>query len=73
MDIETRGLGAGSYPEQPEEKTKNVKVTLTVTVKHIIEVPENWDEEAIKEDIKENMDEYLTDSMLEDWEVDIDG
>lgn len=73
MDIETRGLGAGSYPEPPEEKTKNVKVTLTVTVKHIIEVPENWDEEAIKEDIKENMDEYLTDSMLEDWEVDIDG
>lgn len=73
MDIETRGLGAGSYPEPPEEKTKNVKVTLTVTVKHIIEVPENWDEEAIKEDIKENMDEYLTDSMLEDWEVDING
>lgn len=73
MDIETKGLGAGSYPEPPEEKTKNVKVTLTVTVKHIIEVPENWDEEAIKEDIKENMDEYLTDSMLEDWEVDING
>lgn len=26
MEIETMGLGAGSYPEPPEEKTKTIDI-----------------------------------------------
>lgn len=59
MNIETQGLGAGSYPEPPEikEKEVNVKVYLTFELNYL--VPENWSKEDIVEDIKENLDDFV--------------
>ena len=74
MDIETRGLGAGSYPTPPEEKPNyvNGKIYISYEFKEI-EVPETWDREQILEDIKDNMAYYLEDSIEKIEEVEIDG
>ena len=73
MDIETRGLGAGSYPTPPEEETECVsgKIYISYEFKEI-EVPEAWDRERILEDIKENISYYIENSNEEIEEVDID-
>lgn len=74
MDIETMGLGAGSYPEPPEEKTKTIDIKLNIeyTIRDI-EVPEKWDLERIREDVREYMSDYIQNAIIEDWEVEIDG
>ena len=72
MEIETMGLGAGSYPEPPEEKTKTIDITLRVeyTIKDL-EVPKKWDSERIYEDIRENMDDYINNAVIEDYEIEV--
>lgn len=73
MNIETQGLGAGSYPEPPEPKTKTIDVELTI--RYIIkdlEVPAKWDKKRIVEDVNENMSDYIINATMEVWEVDID-
>ncbi len=71
MDIETIGLGAGSYPEAPEEKAKTINVIIKVEYKiKDLEIPEKWDSERIEEDIRENLNDYIQESTIEDWEVD---
>lgn len=74
MDVETMGLGAGSYPEPPEEKTKTIDVKLNIeyTIRDL-EVPEKWDLERIREDVREYMSDYIQNAIIEDWEVEIDG
>lgn len=72
MDIETMGLGAGSYPE-PQDNTKTVHIEITITGSNDIEVPKDWDKEQIRDDIRANLDEYFRDCTEEDWEVEIDG
>jgi hypothetical protein len=52
-------LGAGSYPEPPEEKEKNVSGQVTITFNIRAEVPEDWDDEDIEEDIKERLSDYV--------------
>lgn len=71
MEIETRGLGAGSYPE-PKEDGKEVKVTLNVefTISNMY-VPKNWSDKDIKEDIRHNIKSYIDMGEIEDWEVEI--
>ena len=72
MEIETMGLGAGSYPEPPEEKTKTIDITLRVEYKiKDLEVSEKWDSERIYEDIKENMDDYINNAVIEDYEIEV--
>ena len=74
MDIETMGLGAGSYPEPPEEKTKTIDIKLNVEyIIRDIEVPEKWDLERIREDVREYMSDYIQNAIIEDWEVETDG
>lgn len=69
MNIETIGLGAGSYPEPPEEKTKTINVIIKVEYKiKDLEIPEKWDLERIEEDIRGNLNEYIQESTIEDWE-----
>lgn len=70
MDIETVGLGAGSYPEPKEEMTKIVDITINVEYECVVEVPESWTDEDIKEDIKENLNDYLHEGFIKNWEVD---
>lgn len=72
MEIETMGLGAGSYPQPLEEKTKTIDITLRVeyTIKDL-EVPEKWDSERIYEDIRENMDDYINNAVIEDYEIEV--
>ena len=52
-------LGAGNYPEPPEEKEKNVSGQVTITFNISAEVPEDWDDEDIEEDIKERLSDYI--------------
>lgn len=70
--METKGLGAGSYPE-PQDNTKTVKIEITTTVINEIEVPKDWDDERIRDDIRENLDEYIDSGMEINWEVEING
>ena len=69
MDIETLGLGAGSYPEPPEEKTKIIKGKLYLIYKFEMEVPEKWEIDDIADDIYKNTDEYM--QVLDDIDYDI--
>ena len=55
MDIETQGLGAGSYPEPKEEKMKEIEAKIVVSYTIQYDVPEKWDKDQIVEDIKENL------------------
>lgn len=57
MEIET-SLIVDDYPT-PKENTKKVKGSIVLTYNFDTEVPNDWDEERIKEDIKENLNEYL--------------
>lgn len=70
--METIGLGAGSYPEPPEEKVKTVDITLKIeyTIRDL-EVPEKWDKERIYEDVRENMDDYIRNAIIEDYEIEV--
>jgi phosphoribosylformylglycinamidine (FGAM) synthase PurS component len=71
MEIETIGLGAGSYPEPPEEKTKTIEVTINIEYKTEVEIPEKWDRERIYEDIKENISDYINNAVIEDYEIEV--
>lgn len=70
--METKGLGAGSYPE-PKDDTKVVHIEITITGSDDIEVPKHWDKERIRDDIRANLDEYFRNCVEEDWEVEING
>lgn len=59
MNIET-SLMVDDYPT-PQENTKTIKGSISLTYTFEVEVPDGWDEERIKEDIKENLNEYLQD------------
>lgn len=52
-------LGAGSYPESQEEKEKNISGQVTITFNINATVPEDWNDEDIEEDIKENLSDYI--------------
>ena len=69
MDIETQGLGAGSYPEPKEEKTKTVNLNINVEYSVSVDVPINWDLNEIKRDFLSNMSEYIDESIIEDWNI----
>lgn len=47
MNFDTKGLGAGSYPEPPEYEEKTVK--LICTFETFISVPKEWDYDQIKD------------------------
>ena len=58
MERETKGLGAGSYPEPKEIKDKNITAKVLLTFDLHYSIPENWDAERIFEDIKENLNDF---------------
>lgn len=57
------------YPDPPEEKTKIISGKIYLTYKFEMEVPENWDEADIKEDMYDNTSDYQQD--LDEIEFDI--
>lgn len=57
------------YPEAPEKETKTIKGKVWLEYKFEMEVPENWDEQDIIDDIYENTSEYTQD--LNEVELDI--
>ncbi len=58
MDIETQGLGAGSYPEKPEPKEKNIEVVVYVKYTLEIDVPEKWNKQEIEQYVKEEFQDF---------------
>ena len=56
-----------------QDNTKTVKIEITTTVINEIEVPKDWDDERIRDDIRENLDEYIDSGMEINWEVEING
>ena len=58
--IET-SLMVNDYPEPPEEKTKTIKGKMYLVYKFEMEVPYDWDECDIKEDMYDNINEYQQD------------
>ena len=69
MNIETKGLGAGSYPEPSERRTKDVELTLKAEYTIRTEIPKNWTKEDIQEDIMKNIDEYIDEAWDKDYEL----
>jgi len=59
--METKGLGAGSYPEAPEP-TEYVTVKLMISLESYVSVPENLDDEELENYIN-NISEF---ELLED-------
>lgn len=59
MDIETRGLGAGSYPEPKDIETRTVEVTCVFKTE--VEVPEKFDTYF---EIKEYIENVMTKKQL---------
>ena len=57
------------YPEPPEERTKTIKGRMYLAYKFEMEVPYEWDESDIKNDMYDNINEYQQDL---DEIVDID-
>ena len=71
MDIETQGLGAGRYPTPPEERTKERNITIYVEYSAEIEIPEDWDNEQIKDYISEERRYIIAEAEIENWEVEL--
>ena len=67
--METRGLGAGSYPEPPEEKETNLQIYITITTSDLF--PKEWDEKEIESYVKANINEYVTGCDTEVNEINI--
>lgn len=57
------------YPEPKEDRTKTIKGKIYIAYKFEMEVPEEWDTADIKNDMYENLNDYLQDM---DEIVDID-
>lgn len=61
MNVETKGLGAGSYPEPKEEKLVRAKGMVIVRYTFDEEFPNNYTQEDIEDYIEHNtrnFDEY---------------
>lgn len=54
-------LNVYDYPEPPGERTKTIKGKIYVAYKFEMEVPEDWDESDIKNDMYDNINEYQQD------------
>lgn len=71
MEIETMGLGAGSYPEPPENE-QYVDVTINITYRiEEAPFPKNWDKEQILECIRDNLSDYTNNADIEDYEIEV--
>jgi len=71
MDIETQGLGAGSYPEPPEEHLQNRRIEVHLSFEFDSEFPEDWDKERISEDVRTDLGEYINLNEYEDIDITI--
>lgn len=70
--METKGLGAGSYPEPKEEKTKLISIHISIQYEiNDLEVPSKWSFEDIQEDFKQNMVDYITNAEIEDFNMEV--
>lgn len=49
------------YPEPPEERIKTIKGKMYLVYKFEMEVPEEWDESDILNDMYDNINEYQQD------------
>jgi len=58
MDIETQGLGAGSYPEPKEEKLKRATGKIVVTYRFDEEFPITFSDEDIEDYIEHNASDF---------------
>lgn len=63
MDIETLGLGAGSYPEPPEEKMKRATGYVVVRFNFDEEFPITYSDEDIKNYIESNAKDFDEDDI----------
>lgn len=73
MNIETTGLGTGSYPE-PKDDFKSIKAKVHISFDLYYDVPARWDKEKATEDVKQNLHDFeWYDEQIEEVEVEIDG
>lgn len=62
-------LNVYDYPSPPEKKTKTIKGRLYLEYKFEMEVPDDWEESDIKQDVYENTSEYQQD--LDEIDIDV--
>ena len=65
-------LGAGNYPEPPEEKMQTISGKIVITYDIEADVPRKWDKENIIADIKENLDDYVYALDFKNMDIDLD-
>lgn len=66
--IET-SLMVNDYPEPHEKEMKTVKGTIYLTYKFEVEVPAEWNNEKIEEDMRENLCDYQQDLIETDMDI----
>ena len=69
MNIETIGLGAGSYPTPIEKDETDITIHLEIKTSDIF--PETWDKQEIEDYIKANIKEYLQNGDIEINEIEV--
>lgn len=57
--------------EPPEVRTKERNITIVVEYNTQIEIPEKWDNEQIKDYIKDNFIEISSEADLEIMEIEV--
>ena len=69
--METKGLGAGSYPERPEQEMRTVKIICSF--ESYVSIPADLDEDEIQNYLQEYTDEELSEEadrfIVEDFEL----
>lgn len=46
------------YPDPPEIEEQHIQATVIIAIDLEYDVPKSWDVEKIKDDIKENLDDF---------------
>lgn len=63
-------LNVYDYPEPPETKERHIKVRVHITQEAEYDIPDDWDDEDIKQDIEDNIN-YIMWNNLEIKEVEV--
>lgn len=70
-DGNTVEAGGGSYPSPSEYAEKTINGTVVLTYNLNADVPINWNDEDIIDNIKNNIEDYIDINDYLDIEVDI--
>lgn len=70
--MDTEEYYGGTYPEPPEVETTNHEIKICITVRTNDDFPTSWNEEDIKEYVRDNISNYKYDGDEDIDEIEVD-